>query len=71
LEPLKQRWLERGRRLEDLQVIVAGATTDPRGLANLGQEGVGRALLTVWEESRDAILRKLDEFAGILRTVGG
>jgi probable F420-dependent oxidoreductase len=71
LAPLRRKWLENGRPPEDLQVIVAGATTDPRGLANLGREGVGRALLTVWEESRDAILHKLDEFAGVLQQVSG
>ena len=71
LAPLKQTWLEHGRPLADLQVVVAGATTDPRGLSNLGQEGIGRALLTVWEESRDGILRKLDEFAAIRRQVSG
>lgn len=54
-----------------LEVIIAGCTTDPDGLINLGREGVGRVLLTIWQEDRDEILRNLDAFEHIKDAVYG
>lgn len=71
LATLHARFEAAGRDPESLEVIIAGCTTDPDGLINLGREGVGRALLTIWQEDRDDILRNLDEFALIKDAVYG
>ena len=42
-----------------------GAVEDPAGLANLGDEGVDRAVLTVWTEDPDDVLREFDRLAAI------
>ncbi len=67
LQPLKDRFEQSGRDPKDMEVIVCGATTDPAGLVNLGKEGVTHALLTIWPEDPDDILRTLDEFALIAK----
>jgi probable F420-dependent oxidoreductase len=67
IAPLRQAFERHGRDPAGIQVVIAGATTDPDGLRNLAREGVQRALLTIWSEDRDEILRKLDEFAAIAR----
>lgn len=65
LEPLRRRFEEVGRDPDDIEVAIMGATTDPAGLVQLGSEGVGRAILTVWSEDRDEILRTLDEYRSV------
>ena len=70
LEPLRRRFEAVGRDPDSIEVAVMGATTDPAGLANLGREGVQRAILTVWSEDRDEILRTLDEYAAVMDEVG-
>lgn len=47
----------------EIDVSVFGATTDPGGLANLFDEGVHRAVLTLPSHHRDEALRQLDEWA--------
>ncbi|MGI9624650.1 MAG: LLM class F420-dependent oxidoreductase [Acidimicrobiales bacterium] len=56
---------ERGRDPETLSVTVMGAVEDAEGLANLGEEGVDRAVLTIWTEDPSQILRELDRFAQV------
>jgi probable F420-dependent oxidoreductase len=65
LEPLRRRFEEVGRDPASIRVSVMGATADPAGLVALGSEGVERAVLTVWSEDRDEILRTLDEYASV------
>ena len=65
MQPLRDQFEAAGRSLEDLEIIVCGATTDPSGLVNLGKEGVTHALLTVWPEDPDEILHTLDELAEV------
>lgn len=71
IEPVRQAFEDAGRDPASLQIVICGATTDPDGLLNLGREGVQRALLTVWSEDRDEILRNLDSYATVLRQVAG
>jgi alkanesulfonate monooxygenase SsuD/methylene tetrahydromethanopterin reductase-like flavin-dependent oxidoreductase (luciferase family) len=71
LEPIRQAFERHGRDPDELQVVIAGATTDPEGLRSLEQEGVGRAFLNIWSEDRDGILATLDEYAGVLRRFRG
>lgn len=71
LAPLQARFEAAGRDPGTLEAIIAGCTTDPDGLINLGREGVGRVLLTIWQEDRDEILRNLDAFARIKDAVYG
>ncbi len=71
LAPLKARFDTAGRDPDTLEVVIAGCTTDPEGIINLGREGVGRTLLTIWEEDRDAILRSLDALVSIKDAVYG
>ncbi len=52
-----------GRDRDEIEVSVFGATTDPAGLANLFDEGVHRAVLTLPSHHRDDALRQLDEWA--------
>jgi len=63
LAPLQARFEAAGRD--------PGCTTDPDGLINLGREGVGLVLLTIWREDRDEILRNLDAFEHIKDAVYG
>ena len=65
LADLRQRFEAAGRDPDELQIVIAGATTDPQGLENLGREGVQRALLTIWSEDRDEILGLLDTYAKV------
>ena len=69
LDPLRQRFEEVGRDPDSIQIAVMGATTDPAGLVALGAEGVQRAILTVWSEDRDEILRTLDDYQRVKDTV--
>ncbi|MCU0259438.1 MAG: LLM class F420-dependent oxidoreductase [Ilumatobacteraceae bacterium] len=71
LERLRAAWTEAGRDPDRLQIAVMGATTDPAGLEQLGREGVQRAVLTIWSEDRDEILRTLDELAELPRRLHG
>ncbi len=54
------------RDRSEIEVSVFGATTDPGGLANLFDEGVDRAVLTLPSHDRDDVLRQLDEWAPVL-----
>lgn len=65
LGPLRRAFEDRGRDPDSIEIVLAGATTDPGGLASLGAEGVQRALLTIWSEDRDEVLRTLDEYARV------
>jgi probable F420-dependent oxidoreductase len=71
LERVRDAWAAAGREPSTLRVAVMGATTDPDGLARLGSEGVERAVLTIWSEDRDEILRTLDEYAEVLARLQG
>ena len=55
-----------GRDRADIDVSVFGATTDPGGLANLFDEGVHRAVLTLPSHDRDSVLRQLDQWAPLV-----
>ena len=55
-----------GRDRSQIDVSVFGATTDPGGLANLFDEGVHRAVLTLPTNARDNVLRQLEAWAPIL-----
>jgi probable F420-dependent oxidoreductase len=68
---------ERLRRLEEacaraerdraeIDVSVFGATTDSGALANLFDEGVHRAVLTLPGHDRDGVIRQLDQWATAL-----
>ena len=54
-----------GRDRTEIEVDAIGASDDVGALANLRAEGVQRAILTVWDEDRDAVLRTLDRFAAV------
>lgn len=69
LEPLRRRFEAAGRDPDDIEIAVMGATVDPGGLRALGAEGVQRAVLTVWTEDRDQVLRTLDEYALVAAAV--
>jgi probable F420-dependent oxidoreductase len=71
IAPLREAFERHGRDPASIEVVIAGATTDPDGLSNLEREGVQRALLTIWSEDRDEILRQLDAYATIARAVRG
>ena len=71
LAPLQACFEAADRDPAAIEVIIAGCTTDPDGLINLGREGVGRTLLTIWQEDRDEILRTLDDYASIKDAVYG
>ncbi len=71
LAPLRVAYERVGRDPDTIQVTVMGATTDPAGLASLGEEGVQRAVLTVWSEDRDEILQTLDDYAKVCDTLHG
>jgi len=65
IEPLRAAFERHGRDPESIKIVIAGAPTDADALRSLETEGVGRALLTVWSEDRDEILRTLDSFASL------
>lgn len=69
LEPLRRRFEANGRDPDSIRVAVMGASTDPAALRALGDEGVERAVLTVWSEDRDEILRTLDDYAEVAAAV--
>lgn len=71
VEPVKAAFERYERDPELLKIVIAGATTDPAGLENLREERVDTALLTVWSEDRDEILKTLDTYAGIADQVNG
>ena len=54
-----------GRDRATLEINAIGAATEVAALANLRDEGVHRAILTVWDEDRDAAMRTLDRFAAV------
>ncbi len=63
LAALRRRVEDAGRDPASISIAVVGATTEPTGLLALGEEGVDRAVMTVWSEDRDQILRDLDRYA--------
>ena len=69
--PLRDAFERQGRDPDSIQLVMAGATTDPDGLRRLESEGVGRASLTIWSEDRDTILETLDEYAVVLQQFRG
>ena len=69
--PLRAAFERHDRDPDEIQVVIAGATTDPDGLRNLEREGVGHACLTIWSEERDEILRTLDEYSLVLQQFRG
>ncbi|MFP6816362.1 MAG: LLM class F420-dependent oxidoreductase [Pseudomonadales bacterium] len=71
LAPLRAAFERHDRDPDEIQVVIAGATTDPDGLRNLEREGVGHACLTIWSEERDEILRTLDEYSLVLQQFRG
>ncbi|MEM9038177.1 MAG: hypothetical protein AAGD18_26545, partial [Actinomycetota bacterium] len=69
--PLRPRFAAAGRDPDAISVAVMGATTDPGGLEQLGREGVDRAILTVWSEDRDEVLRTLDAYRDVMEAAQG
>ncbi len=65
LAPLAEAFERHGRDPKSIQIVIAGAPTDPDKLKTLEAEGVDTALLTIWTEDPDEMLRTLDEFAAI------
>lgn len=65
LDLLHAAAVQQGRDPATISVTVMGAVEDSAGLASLGAEGVDRAVLTIWTEDDDEILRELDRFAAI------
>lgn len=65
LEIVREAAEHHGRPFDSISVTVMGAVEDAAGLAQLGVEGVDRAILTIWTEDRDEILRELDRFEQI------
>jgi len=49
LQVMRDAAVSHGRDPASLSITVMGATEDPAGLENLGNEGVERAVLTIWE----------------------
>ena len=71
LAVMRDAALARGREPETLSVVVMGANETAAGLENLGREGVEHAVLTVWGEEPDHVLRELDRFARIRQELAG
>ena len=71
LDLLHEAAREHGRDPASLSVTVMGAVEDAAGLANLGAEGVDRAVLTIWTEDESEILRELDRLQLILQELNG
>ena len=71
LVPLQEAYARHGRDPDAIRVAIMGAHEEAAGLANLREEGVEHACLTVWSEDRDAVLRELDRFAETLRELRG
>ncbi len=66
LQVMRDAAATHGRDPATLTVTVMGATEDPAGLENLGNEGVERAVLTIWQNEPDAVLRELDRLSKIV-----
>lgn len=62
---------EAGRDPATISVTVMGATDDPDGLVSLGDEGIDRAVLTIWGEDGDHVLSEMDRFAEVRRRALG
>ena len=69
IEPLRDAFERHARDPDSLRVFISGASENPADLINLAREGVEHATLTVWSEDASEVLRKLDEFAALKRTV--
>ena len=69
LQPIQAAFEKYDRDPASIRVVIAGATTDPAGLENLRNEGVEQALLTVWSEDNDEVMRTLDSFAETKRNL--
>ncbi len=65
LAPLAEAFERHGRDPATIRIVIAGAPTDPEKLQNLAAEGVDTALLTIWTEDPDEMLKTLDEFAAV------
>ena len=65
LAPLREAFERHGRDPKSIQIVIAGAPTDPAKLQSLASEGVDTALLTIWTEDPDEMLKTLDELADI------
>ena len=65
LAPLQEAFERHGRDPKSIQIVIAGAPTDADKLKSLAAEGVDTALLTIWTEDPDEMLKTLDEFADI------
>lgn len=55
-----------GRDRSEIEVSVFGATTDPGALANLFDEGIDRAVLTLPSNDPVQVIHQLDAWGGIL-----
>jgi probable F420-dependent oxidoreductase len=64
IRQLQDRAAERGR--PPLEVTVFAAPTDPRGLAELAELGVSRAVLSLPSASEDEVLRTLDTYVTLV-----
>lgn len=65
LAPLAEAFERHGRDPKSIRIVIAGAPTDPDKLKSLAAEGVDTALLTIWTEDPDEMLKTLDTFAAI------
>lgn len=63
---LRQACERVGRDAERIEVTVMGATESAAGLDTLFAEGVHRAVLTLWDDDPDAVLRQLDRWAPLV-----
>jgi alkanesulfonate monooxygenase SsuD/methylene tetrahydromethanopterin reductase-like flavin-dependent oxidoreductase (luciferase family) len=57
---------EAGRDMSTLSITTFRAKADAQSLAEYADAGITRALLEIKDESRDEILRRLDEYAKLL-----
>jgi probable F420-dependent oxidoreductase len=67
VERLRQMAREKGRDPNTLMTIVFGAPNDSKVLASYEKAGIQSAVLAIPDESRDEILRYLDQIAPLAR----
>ncbi len=63
---LREACEREGRDPSTVEVTVMGATESPAGLDTLFDEGVHRAVLTLWDDDPDAVMRRLDDWAPLV-----
>src|SRR5262245_38310637 len=68
VERLRQMAAKKGRNPSTLMTIVFGAPNDAKVLASYEKAGIDGALLAIPDDSRDDILRHLDQLAPLART---